>query len=132
TGTAVCQPFSAARAGQASVDQALQAAQQITLREMTEGGYIKWPEATGALPGTGSSPVARGPPKSRAAARPLPPEPEARRCGVTGDGHDTYEIDRAPDDGALRPPASRVDGRAAGDDALFLLHRLQPSDTGRA
>ena len=40
-GTAVGQQFSAALAGQISVDQALQAAQQLTTREMTKAGYIK-------------------------------------------------------------------------------------------
>jgi len=40
-GTAVGQQFSAALAGQASVDQALQSAQQLTEREMMKGGYIK-------------------------------------------------------------------------------------------
>ena len=40
-GTAVGQQFSAALAGQASVDQALQNAQQLTEREMMKGGYIK-------------------------------------------------------------------------------------------
>ena len=40
-GTAVGQQFSAALAGQLSVDQALQAAQQLTTREMTKAGYIK-------------------------------------------------------------------------------------------
>ncbi len=39
-GTAVGQQFSAALAGQASVDQALQNAQQIATREMMKGGYI--------------------------------------------------------------------------------------------
>ncbi len=40
-GTAVGQQFSAALAGQITVDQALQAAQQLTVREMTKAGYIK-------------------------------------------------------------------------------------------
>ncbi|MBA5778061.1 sugar ABC transporter substrate-binding protein [Stappia sp. F7233] len=40
-GTAVGQQFSAALAGQVSVDQALANAQQLTTREMTKGGYIK-------------------------------------------------------------------------------------------
>ncbi|MGR6429916.1 ABC transporter substrate-binding protein [Rhizobium sp. PAMB 3182] len=40
-GTAVGQQFSAALAGQLSVDQALQSAQQLTEREMTKAGYIK-------------------------------------------------------------------------------------------
>ena len=40
-GTAVGQQFSAAVAGQESVDQALKSAQQITTREMTKAGYIK-------------------------------------------------------------------------------------------
>jgi sorbitol/mannitol transport system substrate-binding protein len=40
-GTAVGQQFSAAVAGQLSVDQALQSAQQLTTREMTKAGYIK-------------------------------------------------------------------------------------------
>jgi sorbitol/mannitol transport system substrate-binding protein len=40
-GTAVGQVFSAALAGQMTVDQALQTAQQITTREMTKAGYIK-------------------------------------------------------------------------------------------
>ncbi|MBP1848760.1 ABC transporter substrate-binding protein [Rhizobium halophytocola] len=40
-GTAVGQQFSAALAGQVSVDQALQNAQSLTTREMTKGGYIK-------------------------------------------------------------------------------------------
>lgn len=40
-GTAVGQQFSAALAGQVSVDQALQSAQQLTTREMTKAGYIK-------------------------------------------------------------------------------------------
>ncbi|MCQ2003370.1 ABC transporter substrate-binding protein [Rhizobium sp. NRK18] len=40
-GTAVGQQFSAALAGQVSVDQALQSAQQLTEREMTKAGYIK-------------------------------------------------------------------------------------------
>ncbi|MGO6703202.1 sugar ABC transporter substrate-binding protein, partial [Rhizobium ruizarguesonis] len=40
-GTAVGQQFSAALAGQLSVDQALQAAQQLATREMTKAGYIK-------------------------------------------------------------------------------------------
>ncbi len=40
-GTAVGQQFSAALAGQSSVDQALKNAQQLTQREMTKGGYIK-------------------------------------------------------------------------------------------
>ncbi|WP_274425681.1 ABC transporter substrate-binding protein [Chelativorans sp. YIM 93263] len=39
-GTAVGQQFSAALAGQVSVDQALQSAQQLTEREMTKSGYI--------------------------------------------------------------------------------------------
>ena len=40
-GTAVGQQFSAALAGQMSVDQALASAQQLTEREMTKAGYIK-------------------------------------------------------------------------------------------
>ncbi|QRZ14871.1 sugar ABC transporter substrate-binding protein [Paracoccus methylovorus] len=40
-GTTVGQQFSAALAGQASVDQALQMAQQIAEREMTKAGYPK-------------------------------------------------------------------------------------------
>lgn len=40
-GTAVGQQFSAALAGQITVDQALQSAQQLTVREMTKAGYIK-------------------------------------------------------------------------------------------
>ncbi|KXF76388.1 sugar ABC transporter substrate-binding protein [Paramesorhizobium deserti] len=40
-GTAVGQQFSAALAGQVSVDQALQNAQQLSEREMMKGGYIK-------------------------------------------------------------------------------------------
>jgi sorbitol/mannitol transport system substrate-binding protein len=40
-GTAVGQQFSAALAGQLSVAQALQSAQQLTTREMTKAGYIK-------------------------------------------------------------------------------------------
>ncbi|MBB4303721.1 sorbitol/mannitol transport system substrate-binding protein [Rhodobium orientis] len=40
-GTAVGQQFSAALAGQISVDQALQNAQQLAVREMTKAGYIK-------------------------------------------------------------------------------------------
>jgi sorbitol/mannitol transport system substrate-binding protein len=40
-GTAVGQQFSAALAGQVSVDQALTSAQQLTTREMTRAGYIK-------------------------------------------------------------------------------------------
>jgi sorbitol/mannitol transport system substrate-binding protein len=40
-GTAAGQQFSAALAGQVSVDQALQSAQQLTTREMTKAGYIK-------------------------------------------------------------------------------------------
>jgi sorbitol/mannitol transport system substrate-binding protein len=40
-GTAVGQQFSAALAGQESVDQALKSAQMITTREMTKAGYIK-------------------------------------------------------------------------------------------
>ncbi|OHV81337.1 sugar ABC transporter substrate-binding protein [Ensifer sp. LCM 4579] len=40
-GTAVGQQFSAALAGQVSVDQALANAQQLTTREMTRAGYIK-------------------------------------------------------------------------------------------
>jgi sorbitol/mannitol transport system substrate-binding protein len=40
-GTAVGQQFSAALAGQVTVDQALQNAQQLTEREMKKGGYIK-------------------------------------------------------------------------------------------
>jgi sorbitol/mannitol transport system substrate-binding protein len=40
-GTAVGQQFSAALAGQISVDQALKAAQQLTSREMTKAGYPK-------------------------------------------------------------------------------------------
>ncbi|MEZ2128459.1 MULTISPECIES: sugar ABC transporter substrate-binding protein [unclassified Sinorhizobium] len=40
-GTAVGQQFSAALAGQISVDQALKSAQQLTTREMTKAGYIK-------------------------------------------------------------------------------------------
>jgi sorbitol/mannitol transport system substrate-binding protein len=40
-GTAVGQQFSAALAGQMTVDQALQSAQQLTSREMTKAGYPK-------------------------------------------------------------------------------------------
>ncbi len=40
-GTAVGQMFSAALAGSMSADQALQAAQSLTTREMTKAGYIK-------------------------------------------------------------------------------------------
>ncbi|ODN71963.1 ABC transporter substrate-binding protein [Methylobrevis pamukkalensis] len=40
-GTAVGQQFSAALAGTMSVDQALQSAQALTLREMTKAGYVK-------------------------------------------------------------------------------------------
>ena len=40
-GTAVGQQFSAALAGQMSVDQALASAQKLTEREMTKAGYIK-------------------------------------------------------------------------------------------
>ncbi|WP_337267317.1 ABC transporter substrate-binding protein [Oryzifoliimicrobium ureilyticus] len=40
-GTAVGQQFSAALAGQSTVDQALKSAQQLTTREMTKAGYIK-------------------------------------------------------------------------------------------
>ena len=40
-GTAVGQQFSAALAGQSSVDQALQNAQQLTDREMKKAGYPK-------------------------------------------------------------------------------------------
>ncbi|MGR8922427.1 ABC transporter substrate-binding protein [Rhizobium leguminosarum] len=40
-GTAIGQQFSAALAGQLSVDQALQSAQQLATREMTKAGYIK-------------------------------------------------------------------------------------------
>ncbi|EGE61501.1 sorbitol/mannitol ABC transporter, substrate-binding protein [Rhizobium etli CNPAF512] len=40
-GTAVGQQFSAALAGQISVDQALKSAQQLATREMTKAGYIK-------------------------------------------------------------------------------------------
>ena len=40
-GTSVGQQFSAALAGQATVDQALQNAQQLTEREMKKAGYIK-------------------------------------------------------------------------------------------
>jgi sorbitol/mannitol transport system substrate-binding protein len=40
-GTAVGQQFSAALAGQISVDQALKSAQQLSTREMTKAGYIK-------------------------------------------------------------------------------------------
>ncbi|NML76413.1 sugar ABC transporter substrate-binding protein [Rhizobium sp. S-51] len=40
-GTAVGQQFSAALAGQVTVDQALTSAQQLTEREMTKAGYIK-------------------------------------------------------------------------------------------
>jgi sorbitol/mannitol transport system substrate-binding protein len=40
-GTAVGQQFSAALAGQVTVDQALQNAQQLSEREMKKGGYIK-------------------------------------------------------------------------------------------
>jgi sorbitol/mannitol transport system substrate-binding protein len=40
-GTAVGQQFSAALAGNVTADQALKNAQQLTLREMTKGGYIK-------------------------------------------------------------------------------------------
>jgi sorbitol/mannitol transport system substrate-binding protein len=39
--TAVGQQFSAALAGQSSVDDALAAAQALTVREMTKAGYIK-------------------------------------------------------------------------------------------
>jgi sorbitol/mannitol transport system substrate-binding protein len=40
-GTAVGQQFSAALAGQKSVDDALKAGQDITVREMTKAGYLK-------------------------------------------------------------------------------------------
>jgi sorbitol/mannitol transport system substrate-binding protein len=40
-GTTVGQLFSAALAGQSSVDDALAQAQQVSVREMTRGGYIK-------------------------------------------------------------------------------------------
>ncbi len=40
-GTTVGQLFSAALAGQSSVDDALAQAQQVTEREMTRAGYIK-------------------------------------------------------------------------------------------
>ena len=40
-GTAVGQQFAAALAGTISAEQALQSAQQLTLREMTKAGYIK-------------------------------------------------------------------------------------------
>jgi sorbitol/mannitol transport system substrate-binding protein len=40
-GTAVGQQFSAALAGNMTVDSALKNAQQLTVREMTKGGYIK-------------------------------------------------------------------------------------------
>ena len=40
-GTAVGQQFSAALAGKATVDQALQNAQQLSEREMKKGGYLK-------------------------------------------------------------------------------------------
>jgi sorbitol/mannitol transport system substrate-binding protein len=40
-GTSVGQLFSAALAGQMSVDDALAQAQSLTEREMTRGGYIK-------------------------------------------------------------------------------------------
>jgi polyol transport system substrate-binding protein len=40
-GTAVGQQFSAALAGQTTVDQALQNAQQLSEREMRKGGYLK-------------------------------------------------------------------------------------------
>ena len=40
-GTAIGQQFSAALAGQISVDQALKSAQQLATREMTKAGYIK-------------------------------------------------------------------------------------------
>ncbi|SON58105.1 putative ABC transporter-binding protein precursor [Hartmannibacter diazotrophicus] len=40
-GTAVGQQFSAALAGQVSIDQALATAQQLATREMMKGGYIK-------------------------------------------------------------------------------------------
>jgi sorbitol/mannitol transport system substrate-binding protein len=40
-GTTVGQLFSAALAGQMSVDDALKQAQDATTREMTKGGYIK-------------------------------------------------------------------------------------------
>jgi sorbitol/mannitol transport system substrate-binding protein len=40
-GTTVGQLFSAALAGQSSVDDALKQAQDVTTREMTKGGYIK-------------------------------------------------------------------------------------------
>jgi sorbitol/mannitol transport system substrate-binding protein len=40
-GTAVGQQFSAALAGQVTVDQALQNAQQLSEREMKKGGYLK-------------------------------------------------------------------------------------------
>ena len=40
-GTAVGQQFSAALAGTISMDEALAAAQELTVREMTKAGYIK-------------------------------------------------------------------------------------------
>jgi len=40
-GTAVGQQFSAALAGQVSIDQALDNAQKLTEREMMKAGYIK-------------------------------------------------------------------------------------------
>ncbi len=40
-GTAIGQQFSAALAGQVTVDAALKSAQQLTTREMTKAGYIK-------------------------------------------------------------------------------------------
>jgi len=40
-GTTVGQLFSAALAGQMSVDDALAQAQQVSVREMTKAGYIK-------------------------------------------------------------------------------------------
>jgi sorbitol/mannitol transport system substrate-binding protein len=40
-GTAVGQQFSAALAGNMTADAALKNAQQLTVREMTKGGYIK-------------------------------------------------------------------------------------------
>ncbi len=40
-GTAVGQQFSGALAGSSSVDDALAAAQNIAMREMTRAGYIK-------------------------------------------------------------------------------------------
>jgi sorbitol/mannitol transport system substrate-binding protein len=40
-GTTVGQLFSAALAGQSSVDDALKQAQDVSTREMTKGGYIK-------------------------------------------------------------------------------------------